>query len=108
MLFDLAVLETEDVHDGTAAGAGLADGANPQHDEIAIDMDLRNLAARLRKLGLQDFDKLAKPVRAILRVRVVLDVGAEIFRRRLEILAIEALLIEVEHDRLVALLLRRI
>ena len=103
VLDDLAVLEPEDVDDGTAARTGLAHRMHMQDHVIAVREYFFDLAVRLGKLLLEEIHECLEALDSIGGTGIVLNVfRAEIFRCRIEVLLVQPGFVELQYGLLVA------
>src|SRR5215831_15164616 len=107
MFDDLAVLEPEDVHDGAAARARLARVVHVQDHVVAVREHALDVAVVVRKFFAQEADEGLEARGAVGGARIVLDVARpEKLRGRIEILAVDRRVVEVDDGLLVRLHLR--
>src|SRR5581483_7848598 len=76
MLYHFPVVDSEDIHDGSAGGAVTARGVDMQDDQVAFGDHLFDVAVLARKAGLEKVDERFQSLRSIVSRRVVLLVLA--------------------------------
>src|SRR5450830_562654 len=109
MLDHLAVLQPEDVDDGGAARARFGNIVDVQDHVVAVGETALDVAVVVRKFLLEKADERLEAGGPIGGARIMLDIArAEMLGRRLEILLVDAVLVELDHHLLVGVFLRRV